>query len=61
MEKIVFLIFTLLAMASPQGDSDIINIANIKEFPTGYKPKIRAGYLTITAEAQSYYYILCER
>jgi hypothetical protein len=49
MKKIgLFFIFALLGLVSSQVDADLINITNIKEFPTGYKKPIRAGYLTIT-------------
>jgi hypothetical protein len=49
MKKIgLFVIIALLGLVSSQDDADLIKIANIKEFPTGYNKPIRAGYLTIT-------------
>ena len=60
MEKVVLLTIAIAILVAHAADDDRIVTGNIKEFPS-YDKIIRAGYLTITAEAQSYYYIFCER
>ncbi len=62
MRKIIVILLTLFNLyflGVGQQEDDVIDISKITVFPQDYKPKLRAGYLSITQNTQSLYYILC--
>lgn len=58
--NLILIVINICLLARTQVD-DIVDISQIPVFPQGYSATIRAGYLSITQNTQSFYYILCER